>query len=255
LSTAQKSTMIMLTTLEDSLVENAFSNAASNAFSNAASNVGASSKGKNSHSNVPILNTIENSIIQKSIEETLTTGNICDWEKATGKRLTLQYAAQCNSTCLDPASNGDCLVIIVENDEGLSCAGLSCEDSSALERIQLRRSKIVDRVKENLQKEIEKKLLQKVSAIDKEPNLESKKSMSAELDRWLVTAESAILEKCLQMKKPGTVMGETELQAVADNRGAPVKVLGLCFLLKIANCFFLCANFIRLCAGCFNRLY
>ena len=96
---------IMLTTLVDSLVENA--------NSNAVPNVGASSIGKNSHSNVPIPNTIENLIIQKSIEETLNAGNICDWEKATGKRLTLQYAAQCCSTCLDPAPNGDCLVIIV----------------------------------------------------------------------------------------------------------------------------------------------
>ena len=72
--------------------------------------------------------------------------------------------------------------------------------------------------------------MEQVSIVDEDPNVETRALSRAELDRARVNSEFLVNKHCDQMEIQGTVMGEDELQAFADMRGAPVKVLFSIFM-------------------------
>lgn len=160
------------------------------------------------------------------LERSLNIGNIHASETAEAYKLTQEYAAQFESITHSPLLNGDCLPAIAEKvDEHLSC-----KDLMLVERIQIKRLRIVDRVRRNKLRELEVKFMKQVSIGDEDSNVETRALSRAELDRARVNSEFLVNTHCDQMEIQGTVMGEDELQAFADMRGAPVKVLFLIFM-------------------------
>jgi hypothetical protein len=177
----------------------------------------------------------EDSIVRMVLERSWNIGNKHASETAEAYKLTQEYAAQSKSIPHSPLLNGDCLPAIAEKvDEHLSC-----KDLTLVERIQIKRLQIVDRARQNKLRELEVKFMKQVSIVDEDPNAETRALCRAKLDRARVNSEVLVNMHCDQMEIQGTVKGEDELQAFADMRGAPVKVL---FSILDA-CFFFLTSF------------
>ena len=100
-------------------------------------------------------------------------------ETAEAQQLTQEYAAQSKSTVLSPPLNGDCFPTIVEKIEENS----SCKDLTVVERVQTKRLRIVDRVRQNKLRVLEKNFMEQASTVHKEPNLETRAFLYAEVER------------------------------------------------------------------------
>ena len=121
----------------------------------------------------------EDSIVRMVLERSLNIGSIHASETAEAYKLTQEYAAQFESITHSPLLNGDCLPAIAEKvDEHLSC-----KDLMLVERIQIKRLRIVDRVRQNKLRELEVKFMKQVSIVDEDPNAETRALSRAELDR------------------------------------------------------------------------
>lgn len=156
-------------------------------------------------------------------------------EDAEAGRLVASFFAQLERdgnfvVAFNPARDGDCLMkCAVQHD--LTEAGQSASKSGTddftgactLTANELR-TKVVARVRENSLRALTG------SAAETEAVLAAPTSKCCGADALqkleaLQQAASAVEERCALMGMPGVVMGEDELQALADVRGAPVKVL------------------------------
>jgi hypothetical protein len=171
---------------------------------------------------------LEDSILLRVMEVSKAVGNIQDDEAACAQVFLLERGEKNGSTFVIPASDGECLVVI-----SLQSSSKSIQADS----IHAQRIRIVDRVKQNKVDEIELEFRKKLSAIDEEPDPCRRDFFRKELDCWRASAECAAEDYCVLMEKPGIVMGELELQAVADLRGAPVEVNGFMHIARYCTLF------------------
>ena len=126
------------------------------------------------------------------LKRSSSIGSIHASETAEAYKLTQEYAAQFESITHSRLLNGDCLPAIAEKvDEHLSC-----KDLTRVERIQIKRLQIVDRVRQNKLRVLENKSMEQASAVGKDPNLEMRAFYHAELDRARINSKFVVNEGC-----------------------------------------------------------
>ena len=110
----------------------------------------------------------------------------------------------------------------------------SSSESIQVGSIEAQRIRIVGRVRQNKLDNIELEFRQRLAAIDEvcTPCREDK----AQLVCWRQSAYCDVNDYCAIMEQSGVVMGEPELQAVADLRMASVEVNVLCILINENFC-------------------
>ena len=135
-----------------------------------------------------------------AVEASEAEGKMKENEMRIAHRLTSAHEKKSGNRFVDGERDGECLPRSVLYADGK----LACVDHDEEKKlIQEQRREIVEHVKQNLTASLDE------SAHD---FLEKKR----DIDRH-----------CENMSKAGALMGELELQAVADIRGASVKVRGL----------------------------
>jgi hypothetical protein len=86
--------------------------------------------------------------------------------------------------------------------------------------------------------------LAKLAAILQDPNIAQRSLSPLQLQRSHETALGDLESSCATMRKPGVVMSEEELQALADIRGACVQVKDrFCHDLENHTCFIFLVTF------------
>ena len=162
--------------------------------------------------------TLEDLITLSVLRESEAAGNTLAIEQINAETLLLNYKNSSGNTVFNPASDGDCLVMIsLRFSMRLSQGFVICNRKS----IDAHRLLIVNRVFQNKVAEIETDY-EKAIVANKGPN--GLNLPEVEFDRLRNSALCAANDHCAHMASPGVVMGESELLAVACIHEAIVEV-------------------------------